>query len=229
MPFANARVSSAGFMRIYRRISGACPALFPFRTFATQALAEEFLPLPESSSILFSLAVERVYEIKPNPAGGFQWSLKAPDAELKSLSGEVLGKHGSGPSWTLNGCSSIVGSVPPLKNLAAPASIPWLLLAVKSKSGSGILDKVDYVMRVATNGGVAPAEPPKAEGETVKVKYHAISSFSTRREKASVGLLARTTLGQRSLGLGLPIGPRIASADLMMSAIFILAGGWRKK
>jgi hypothetical protein len=52
-----------------------------------------------------------------------------------------------------------------------------LLLAVKSKSGSGILDTVDYVIRVATEGGAAPAEPPKAEGETVKVKYHAIYLF----------------------------------------------------
>jgi hypothetical protein len=164
-------------MRIYQS-SGVLVALFGF-ALCHPALAEEFLPLPESSSIVLAVVADgaQIYESKPNPAGGFQWSLKAPDAELKSLSGEVLGKHGSGPSWTLNDGSSIVGSVPPLKNLAAPASIPWLLLAVKSKSGSGILDKVDYVMRVATNGGVAPAEPPKAEGETVKVKYQAIYLF----------------------------------------------------
>jgi hypothetical protein len=63
--------------------------------------------------------------------------------------------------------------------LAAPDAkdIPWLLVAVKSKSGSGVLDKIDYVMRVATDGGIAPTEPPKAEGETVKVKYHAIYLF----------------------------------------------------
>jgi hypothetical protein len=51
------------------------------------------------------------------------------------------------------------------------------LVAVKARSGSGILDKVDYVMRVATEGGVAPAEPPKTQGETAKEKYHAIYLF----------------------------------------------------
>ena len=57
---------------------------------------------------------------------------------------------------------SIVGSLPPLENVATPGNIPWLLVAVKSKSGSGTLDKVDYVMRVATDGGIAPTEPPRA-------------------------------------------------------------------
>ena len=71
----------------------------------------------------------QIYESKPKPAGGFQWSLKVPQAELKSMSGEVIGKHGAGPSWTFNDGSSIVGGVPPLENVAAPGSIPWLLVA----------------------------------------------------------------------------------------------------
>ena len=127
-------------------------------------LAEEFLPLPENSAIVLAVVGDgvQIYESKPNPAGGFQWVLKAPEAELKSLSGETLGKHGAGPSWTLNDGSSIVGSVPPLKNVAIPKSIPWLLVAAKSKSGSGLLEQVDYVMRVATNGGAAPADPPSS-------------------------------------------------------------------
>jgi Protein of unknown function (DUF3455) len=164
-------------MRIHQTWSAAL-AVF-YLTLAHSASGEEFLPLPENSSIVLAVAAEgaQIYESKPNPSGGFQWSLKAPEAELKSLSGEVLGKHGAGPSWTLNDGSSIVGNLPPLKNLPARGSIPWLLVAVKSKSGSGILDKVDYVMRVSTDGGVAPAEAPKAEGETVKVKYHAIYLF----------------------------------------------------
>jgi hypothetical protein len=143
--------------------------------------AEEFsgITVPESSVIALAVAAEgvQIYESKPNPAGGFQWSLKAPQAELKSMSGEVIGKHGAGPSWTLNDGSSIVGSLPPLESVAVPGSIPWLLVAVKSKSGSGTLDKVGYVMRVATDGGLAPTEPPTAEGATLKVKYHAIYIF----------------------------------------------------
>jgi hypothetical protein len=64
--------------------------------------------------------------------------------------------------------------------VAAPESIPWLLIAVKSKTGSGTLDKADYVLRVATDGGVAPTEPPNVEGATARVKYHAIYIFLRR-------------------------------------------------
>jgi len=177
LPFPNAHAKVVREMRIHRLL-GVVLALSGL-ALADSVLAEEFLSFPEKSSIVLAAVADgvQIYESKPNPAGGFQWSLKAPEAELKNLSGEVLGKHGAGPSWTLNDGSSIVGSVPALKNLAAPKSIPWLLIAVKSRSGSGILDKVDYVMRVATEDGAAPAEPPKAEGETVRVKYHALYMF----------------------------------------------------
>jgi hypothetical protein len=150
-----------------------------FVAFSHSAWAQQSLPCPENSSIVLALVADgvQIYESEPNSSGGFQWSLKAPDAELKSLTGEILGKHGAGPSWTLNDGSSIIGNVPALKNSASSTGIPWLLVAVKSKSGSGILNQVDYVMRIATEGGVAPVEPPKAEGETAKIKYHAVYLF----------------------------------------------------
>jgi Protein of unknown function (DUF3455) len=150
-----------------------------FFAFSHPAWAQQSLPCPENSAIVLALVADgvQIYESKPNSSGGFQWSLKAPEAELKSLTGDIVGKHGAGPSWTLNDGSSVVGSVPALKNSAASAGIPWLLVAVKSKSGSGILNQVDYVMRVATEGGMAPAEPPKAEGETAKIKYRAVYLF----------------------------------------------------
>jgi len=155
-----------------------------FAAFQHSAFSEDVSGIvePENCAIVLAVAAEgvQIYESKPNPAGGFQWSLKAPEAELKSASGQVLGKHGAGPSWTLNDGSSIVGSLPPLKNMAASGTIPWLLIAVKSKSGSGTLDKVDYVLRVATDGGVAPVEPPNVDGATARVKYHAIYIFFRR-------------------------------------------------
>jgi hypothetical protein len=158
-----------------------------FLAFQHSAFSEDFFGIaePENCAIVLAVAAEgvQIYESKPNLAGGFQWSLKAPEAELKSASGQVLGKHGAGPSWILNDGSSILGSVPPLKSFAASGSIPWLLIAVKSKSGSGTLDKVDYVLRVATDGGVAPSEPPNVEGATTSVKYHAIYIFLRKLNK----------------------------------------------
>ena len=174
------RVRGSGSQcRAHRTLSFGLALIFLALQQSTFAEAFSGIAVPENSVIVLSVAAEgvQIYESKRSPAGGFQWSFKAPEAELKSTSGEVLGKHGAGPSWTLNDGSSIVGNLPPLKSVSAPGSIPWLLVAVKSKSGSGTLDKVDYVMRVATDGGVAPTEPPTAEGATVRVKYHAIYIF----------------------------------------------------
>ena len=147
--------------------------------FCHSLMAQGFLPLPENSAIVSAVAGEgvQIYESKPNPSGGFQWSLKAPEANLKGLSGEILGKHGAGPSWTMNDGSSIVGNQPPLEAVVASKGVPWLLVSVKLKSGSGILNQVDYVVRVAADGGVAPAEPPKTRGATIRIRYRAIYVF----------------------------------------------------
>jgi hypothetical protein len=89
-------------------------------------MAQGFLPLPENSAIVSAVAGEcvQIYESKPNPSGGFPWSLKAPEADLKGLSGEALGKHGAGPSWTMDDGSSIIGNQPPLKVVVAPKGVP---------------------------------------------------------------------------------------------------------
>ena len=154
--------------------------------FCHSLMAQGFLPLPENSAIVLAAAGEgvQIYESKPNPSGGFQWSLKAPEADLKGLSGETLGKHGAGPSWTMNDGSSIVGNLPPLETSVASKGVPSLLVSVKSKSGSGVLNQVDYVVRVAADGGVVPAEPPKTGGETIRVRYRAIYLFLHKADRS---------------------------------------------
>jgi hypothetical protein len=81
-----------------------------------------------------------------------------PEAELKDLSGQLVGKHFAGPGWSANDGSEVVGALPPLKTWTSQDSknIAWLLVAVKSRSGSGLLGKVDYVVRISTEGGVPP-------------------------------------------------------------------------
>ena len=49
--------------------------------------------------------------------------------------------------------------------------------AVESRSGAGVLDKVDYVVRISTEGGVPPDELPASERETARVNYRAIYLF----------------------------------------------------
>jgi Protein of unknown function (DUF3455) len=106
-----------------------------------------------------------------NPVCKVSWSVFGFEPELQGMQKQPASPISS---------PSILGSVPALKSVAASGSIPWLLIAVKSKSGSGTLDKVDYVLRVATDGGAAPTEPPNGEGATARVKYHAIYIFLRR-------------------------------------------------
>ncbi|HYY30939.1 MAG TPA: DUF3455 domain-containing protein, partial [Chthoniobacterales bacterium] len=77
-----------------------------------------------------------------------------------------------------------VGNQPPLEAVVASKGVPWLLVSVKLKSGSGILDQVDYVVRVAADGGVAPTEPPKTGGETIRVRYRAIYLFLHKADRS---------------------------------------------
>ena len=58
--------------------------------------------LPGNSRLVWAVVGEgvQIYEAKPNPAGGYKWALKAPEAELKDLSGKLFGKHFAGPSWS---------------------------------------------------------------------------------------------------------------------------------
>jgi hypothetical protein len=139
------------------------------------------ISLPENSRLVWAVVGEgvQIYEAKSNPARGYKWTLKAPEAELKDLSGKLLGKHFAGPGWSANDGSEIEGALPPLKTWTPDHSknIAWLLVAVKSRSGAGLLEKVDYVVRISTEGGVPPDEPPASERDTAKVNYRAIYLF----------------------------------------------------
>jgi hypothetical protein len=154
-----------------------------FVTVRFSAMAADFqgIPLPENTRIVLAADGEgvQIYVSKTNAAGSYEWVLKAPEAEMKSLAGEILGKHFGGPSWSFNDGSEVLGNLPPLKAVGAPSrqDIPWLLIAAKSKNGLGTLSSVEYVLRIATAGGTPPAEPPKSATDTARVKYQAIYLF----------------------------------------------------
>ena len=179
MPYASFSVQ----MAFHKLSVPVCALSFLYFGIHFEATAAEFpgVPLPENARIVLAVVAEgaQIYESKLNSTGGYQWALKAPEAELKSLSGDVLGKHFAGPSWSLNDGSQFVGSLPPLKAVSSPdtGNIQWLLVAAKSRSETGVLSHVDFVARVATSGGVAPAEAPKNSTDTVRVNYRAIYLF----------------------------------------------------
>jgi hypothetical protein len=87
----------------------------------------------------------------------FEWTFKAPEANLTNEHGEKIAKHYAGPTWEANDGSKVVGEVQQKANAPRPGAVPWLLLKAKVNEGIGMCAKVMYIQRVDTEGGVAPA------------------------------------------------------------------------
>jgi hypothetical protein len=113
--------------------------------------------------------------------GIYAWVFQSPEATLTAAStGETLGTHSAGPTWTWKDGSSITGKV--TQKLAAPnpKDIPWLLLEARPGSATvGALTPVVWVRRSETQGGQAPAAGCDAEhaGVIVRVPYRATYTF----------------------------------------------------
>ena len=96
-----------------------------------------------------------------------------PEARLMGTGGPV--HHFGGPSWQSERDKSLVTGGKKIVSARAGA-IPELLVQVNSHSGSGIMDKADYISRLATSGGVAPAGSC-ASGDVARVSYRAMYVF----------------------------------------------------
>jgi hypothetical protein len=87
----------------------------------------------------------------------FEWVFTAPEAQLFDHSGKQIIKHSAGPTWEATDGSAVVGEVVTKDNGPDAMAIPWLLLRAKSTSGHGLLSRVQFVQRINTLGGKAPA------------------------------------------------------------------------
>jgi hypothetical protein len=103
---------------------------------------------------------------------GAYTAASVPEAQLSGRSGRI--HHFAGPSWQSERDGSLVTAA---KLAASPltGTIPELLLQVQTHTGTGILSRADYINRLSTSGGVAPATC--TSGETVKVPYQALYVF----------------------------------------------------
>jgi peroxiredoxin len=123
----------------------------------------------------------QIYECRATKedAAPFEWSFKAPQADLFDAAGKRVGTHYAGPTWEGLDGSKVVGEVKAKDTTQSAGSIPWLLLTAKSNSGEGLFGRVKSIQRLATTGGGAPAEAPvKAQaGQEVRVPYRAIYAF----------------------------------------------------
>jgi hypothetical protein len=124
----------------------------------------------------------QIYACQPRAGdpSAFEWTLKAPDADLLNEAGETIGKHYAGPAWEALDGSKVVGEV--VERAPAPSlgAIPWLLLRAKATEGAGIFSTVRYVQRLDTIGGSAPTEgcDRASAGAELSVPYQATYAFA---------------------------------------------------
>jgi hypothetical protein len=113
---------------------------------------------------------------------GAEWKLTAPQATLYSSAdgSSQVGIHGVGPSWAANDGTRFVGNAAAAKKSPSPDnSIPWLLVPKQDGDNTGTLGGIEFVQRIDTAGGVAPATGCDAStvGATVKIPYSATYVF----------------------------------------------------
>ncbi len=120
----------------------------------------------------------QIYTCGKNDAGAWTWVFKAPEAALYDKDKKQIGKHFAGPTWEGMQGGKIVGAA----KANAPGgagSIPWLLLEVKSSEGSSVFTQAKGILRISTNGGVAPAQgcDEAHAGQESRVPYTATYVF----------------------------------------------------
>lgn len=118
----------------------------------------------------------QVYECRAGaPGTAPAWTFVAPEAQLTDERGQPLGTHGPGPHWTALDGSRVLGTVRARADAPRPGAIAWLLLDTVGSGTPGRFSAVSHIQRVATEGGVAPADGcgPQTLGRLRQVPYRA--------------------------------------------------------
>jgi hypothetical protein len=132
-------------------------------------------PAGESVVLIARASGAQIYLCTVGADGKAQWTLKAPDAELRDDKGKLIGHHSAGPAWKLNDGSEVTGKATARVDSPDPHSIPWLLLSVVSHAGRGVLAAVTHIQRIHTHGGEAP---PAAQCDASKANAEVRSPYS---------------------------------------------------
>jgi len=127
-------------------------------------------PTGEQVVFVAYAAGSQIYTCAKGDDGKSQWTLKAPEAQLRDTQGALIGHHGAGPSWKHIDGSSVTGKMVAKAPSPEADSIPWLLLTAVSHEGTGVFARVTSIQRLHTKGGQAPpaekCDPSKPGAET---------------------------------------------------------------
>jgi hypothetical protein len=153
---------------MWRRIGQWCLMLSILAAVPVVAAQSGPMPVPENLRAPQQNVVQfrtyatgvQVYvcKTKAGDPSAYEWTFKAPVAELWDERGEKVGTHYAGPTWEGNDGSKVVGEVVERAHAPDPSAIPWLLLRAKSNAGAGNFTPITYVQRLETVGGIAPSD-----------------------------------------------------------------------
>ena len=118
------------------------------------------------------------YQVYRCDGASSQWTFVAPEVKL-FVQGVVVGSHAAGPVWRYQDGSAVFGEVLAKAPSSNADSIPQLLLKAASREGTGLLSSVNYIQRLKTQGGTAPASGCDAAhiGAESRVAYSATYAF----------------------------------------------------
>lgn len=164
-------------------VLAGCESMSPGKTMSMlafdQATVPESIRVPAGHKLAWETVGtgEITYECrdKANMAGQTEWVFVGPKAVLADRHGKQVGTYYGPPAtW-----QALDGSRVTATQLAvAPAgtgNLPYQLVKANPAMGSGAMQGVTYIQRVALKGGVAPASPctPAQKGTREIVKYQA--------------------------------------------------------
>ena len=111
---------------------------------------------------------------KKDMAGQFEWVFVGPDAKLMDRAGKQVGRYYGPPAtWESMDGSKFTGAQVAVAPAPGTGNIPLQLVKANPATGTGAMQGVTFVQRVATMGGVAPAAACAAGNVGAKqiVKY----------------------------------------------------------
>jgi len=143
------------------------------RSVSVPAVIADVIKPPAGSRPVGAYVVTKGTQNYTCAADGTYSAPSTPEAQLIGTGGRV--HHFGGPSWQSLRDGSLV-TAKKVQSSPRTGAIPELLLQVTSHTGTGVLSKADWINRLYTTGGVAPAGSCTA-GQTVQVPYGAVYVF----------------------------------------------------
>jgi len=98
----------------------------------------------------------QIFRCEPDK-DGYRWAFRLPEAELRDSRGQIVGRHGAEYSFENLDGSRLLGSIVGYDSASSDGAVPWLLLQTRSY-GQGDFERITYVQRVDTQGGMPPKQ-----------------------------------------------------------------------